>query len=195
MNIKGKILPIFIIIPFVLGIILDRFLKDFPYLELDPKINFLSLANLIVAIVIAFLIPFTVKKYIEDEKDIKSFLVDELKELISIVNCIKSIISDAHSNGSFSNNNRDCIIYKFHEAELKVNSIREQVKIAFESKSVEVEKNLSESLSKYDDYITGGELMNSSFVKVDERFFKESNVEYSKIETSLKKLIHKVYKF
>ncbi|OGZ66337.1 MAG: hypothetical protein A3C50_01180 [Candidatus Staskawiczbacteria bacterium RIFCSPHIGHO2_02_FULL_43_16] len=180
---------------FLVGILAGQFLKDIPYLTLDPSVSPLEVANLFVGIAIAFLIPFTVKKYIEDKKDIKSFLVDEFKELIATIHEVKAIIAKARSANIFTADNRNDIRAQFHESELKVNSITEQLKIAFVAQSPKTEAVLKELLWKYDHYITGGELMNSSFTAVDERFFRESNIEYSKMETGLKKLIHEVYKF
>ncbi len=193
---KNKITTITIVaISFTAGIALDRFFKDFPYLKLDPKINILNLANLLVTIIIAFLIPLYITKLIEDKRGIKTFLVNEFKELIAILIEIKKIVSDAHTKGIFETCDRDKINYTFHEAELKTNSIREQIKVAFAENADETNKNLTELLFNYKNYLTGGELMNSSFVKVDERFYRESNTEYSKIETGLKTSIQKIYKF
>jgi hypothetical protein len=195
MGLQNKIIFFaFLFIAFVSGITLDRFFQDFPYLKLDPQINILSLASLIVTIVIAFLIPISITKLIEDKRGIKAFLVDEFKELIIILNKIKTIIVDAHGKGIFETHDRDNINYIFHEAELKTSSIREQIKEAFGEKVEETNKNLTDLLFSYKDYITGGELMNSSFTKVEDRFYRESNTEYSKIETGLKTEIQKIQK-
>jgi hypothetical protein len=76
MGLQNKIIFFaFLFIAFVSGITLDRFFQDFPYLKLDPQINILSLASLIVTIVIAFLIPISITKLIEDKRGIKASLV------------------------------------------------------------------------------------------------------------------------
>lgn len=193
---QGKFITGFLILlSFILGILLDRCFKNFPYLELDPKVGVLDLATLLITIAIAFMIPIFVTKIIEDKKGIKIFFVDEVKELIFILSEIKKVISDAHGLGEFKPTDRDKINYIFHTAELKIVSIREQVEIAFKNKAEETGTALVDSLFEYKDYLTGGELMLSTFVKVDERFYKENNTHYSKLETKLKTLTQKIYKF
>jgi len=191
---KIKILGL-VIISFTFGCLIDRSFLDFPYLQLESKINILDIFSLLVTVAIAFMIPFFINKLIEEKRGLKSFLIEELRELIKIINKIKTIISDAHTKGSFDLKNRDDIIYTFHEAELKVASIREQLDVVFDNKSECLCKTLTDLVLTYSGYVTGGELMTSSFVRVDERFYRENNTQHSKIETGLKKLIHEIYKF
>lgn len=196
MNVIKKIkIPLFVIVAFILGIFLDRIFLDFPYLKLDPQVNVLDIANLIVTIVIAFMIPFFINKLIEEKRGLKTFIIDELKCLIEIISKVKTIINDAHTKGVFEAKDRDCIIYTFHEAELKVVSIKEQLNVIFEDDCDHICTNLTELLFTYKDYVTGGELMTSSFTTVNEHFYRENNTQHSKIETGLKKLIHEIYKF
>ena len=58
-----------------------------------------------------------------------------------------------------------------------------------------MEATLTKLLYDYKEYVTGGELMLSSFIAVNDRFYRESNTEHSKIETGLKKIIQQIYKF
>lgn len=178
-----------------MGMFIDRILVNFPFLTLDPKVNVVDLAGLIVGVVIAFLIPFSVSKLIEDKRGIKTFLIDEIQDLIKTAAKVKSIICDAHNEGSFTKKDRRKILYIFHEAELKVHSINEQVKEAFEKEAESTKQTLIGLLFQYDRDITGGELVFDHFTEVDERFYKESNTNYFKIETGLKRLLQKVYKF
>ena len=181
--------------PFGTGIFFDRLFINFPLLQLDPKINILQIASLVVTVVIAFLIPLYVNKLIEDKRGAKSFIIEELKELIKITFKIKDVISNAHEIGVFTSKDRDTINYIFHEAELKIFSIQEQIKEAFEHNVENTSKNLSSLVSVYKEHVTGGELMHSGFNKVDERYYRENNTKYSKLETGLKKFIQSVYKF
>ncbi|MFA6447712.1 MAG: hypothetical protein WCW31_05715 [Patescibacteria group bacterium] len=181
-------------ISFAFGIFFDRLLQDIPYLSLETKISILDLASLLIAVAIAIMIPHYVTKIIEDKRGIKTFLIEEFKELIVILKNIKSKINDAYVIGKLEENDKRAIVYIFFEAELKVNSIREQLEIAFKNKTQNIENDLTDFLFEYNEYVTGGELMNSDF-KIDERFYKEHNTEYSKIETGVKNLIQKVYRF
>lgn len=185
--------PVCIIFFLVFGMLIDRCYLDFPYLQLDPKINLLSAANLLISILIAFLIPLYFKKLTEEKHDQKVFLIDDFKELITIIKKIRSIISEAYSNRIFSIKDRDNIILTFSEAEQKVNSIKDQI-LLFGNGSRKISDDLTDHLLEYEDYLTGGELMMSRFNKVDQRFYTDNNTKYNKLETEIKKLIHKTYK-
>ncbi|MCK9445275.1 hypothetical protein M0Q50_00095 [bacterium] len=177
----------------ILGMLIDRIYLDFPYLQLDPKINLLNVANLLISILIAFLIPLYFKKLTEEKHDQKIFLIDDFKELITIVKKIKSIVSDAYNKRVFSTQDRDNIILTFTEAELKVDSIKSQISL-FGNGSRKISEDLTEHLFEYNDYLTGGEMMLSSFDSVDLRFYTDNNIKYGKLETEIKNLIHKTYK-
>lgn len=180
---------------FFMGIITDRFIKYWPYLKFDFSVNILDGATLLITISIGVLIPVFVNKLIEEKKGAKIFIVDEIKDFLEIIFRIKKIIFETHKNGIFKSKDRDDINYIFHEAELKINCIREQIKEAFDDNHEDTCTDLVTLLMAYKNYITGGELMNSNFVKVDERYFKESNTEYSKIETDFKIIMHSIHKF
>lgn len=185
---------IFKILLFIGGLIIGYVLKHYPYLTLDKDVNIIDLAMLVATIAIAFMIPIYIQKFIEDSKGVKASLVEELKELVILISSIKRIITDSHANGSFAVKDRDDILFVIYEAELKITSIEEQFKIAYESKCEEFANALKGFLYGYQDYLTGGEMMLSSFIKIDDRFYRENSTEYSKIETGIKTLIQRVHK-
>lgn len=197
MNSRWKVITNPVLISFGLGlgigVLLDRCFKDFPYLQLDPKIGILDIVTLLITITIAFMIPFFVTKILDDKKGIKNLLIDEVKGLIVITAGIQKVISDSHILGEFKPEDRDRINYIFHEAELKISSIQEQIDIA-DGDSEKIGEKLKDLLFVYKDYLTGGELMLSTFRVVNDRFYMENKTEYSKIETGLKTIIQKLYK-
>ena len=196
MSLRSKSIYLFIfLVGLGFGVLIDRLIKYYPYLSLDCKINAFDVANLFVTIVIAIMIPFFVSKLIEDKRGIKAMISEEIKELILIILDIKEVVSNSHRKGVFEVEDRDSINYKFHEAELKAYSIITQVNESFKSNSKETKETVISLLFGYKDYLTGGELMQSSFTKVDQRFLRENNTEYYKTETGLKTLIHRVCKF
>lgn len=196
MKIGNKIL-LYVGLPivFTTGIITGRIVKDFPYIKWDNKVDFVSALGLLVTISISIMIPFFVKKIIDDKRGIKSFLVEEVKDLIKITSSIRDVISNAYSISKFEASEKDKIIYTFHLAELKIESIAKQLEISFESQSPNVIKKLKEALSVYKRYLTDGEMMISTFNKIDDHFYRENSNEYSKIETNFKTVIHSIHKF
>ena len=178
-----------------IGIVLGKIISNFPYIEWDKKIEAMSVISWLTTIGIAVAIPFLVKKGIDDNRGIKSFLIDEVKDLIQLVKSIRDVIISAYEKGKFEEADRDQVLNLFNSAQQKVGSIQQQLEISFKEDSYEVVVDMKAALSGYKDYLTGGEMMQSSFNKVSYNFYNENNSEHSKIETTLKTLIHRMHKF
>jgi len=195
MSKKTKIiLVIILILVFLVGATLGFIWKDLPFVKFNPEIKIYEIANLFLTVAIGITIPLLVKKWIEDNRSVKSVLVDEIKNIIGTLDKIKTIISSCHSCSTITKEQKDEINYLFHKSELQINSLNEQLKISFESQGKKIIEKLKVNYHLYKDYLTGGELMLSSFVKVDDRFYREHNTEQSKIETYLKTIIHQIHK-
>jgi len=179
---------------FIGGLCIGLLWKDLPLIKFNPELKLYEIANLLLTLTIGITIPLLVKKWIEDNRSIKTSLVDEIKNIISTLGKIKAIITSGHNDASISKENKDEINYLFHETELQINSLNEQLKIAFKSESKKIMEDLKKNYHSYKDYLTDGELMISSFIKVDDRFYREHNTESAKIETHLKTVIHQIHK-
>lgn len=177
-----------------LGMYLSSFYTDFPYLTLDNEVNVIDAATLFFTIFIGLMIPIWVQKIMEDTKGIKVFFVDEMKELIQIFEALPSLLSESYSLGKFKKEDRNKIIHVFHDAEVKIVSIEAQLNVSFKKESVELCKKMKELLLAYKNYLTGGELMVSTFNKIDERFYRENKAEYNKLASGLKVLIQDIHR-
>lgn len=182
------------ILGLIIGISIDRIVKGYPFFKWDNQVNVISLLSLVISIVIAFLIPFSVSKIIEDKRIIKMFFIDEFKQLIDISAKVNSIIAECYSRSDHNIEpaDKDRIIYHLHLAELKLSSINQQLESVFHRKSADIEKKLTSSYIDYDRNVSGGELMNSDFYVVDTRFLRESQNEFSKFETAIKTTLQNV---
>lgn len=195
MSRKTKIiLGVVLFVVFCVGLTIGLIWKDLPLVKFNPEIKIYEVANLLLTLAIGITIPLLVKKWIEDNRSVKSSLVDEIKNIIGTLDKIKTLISNCHSCSAITKEQKDEINYLFHKSELQINSLNEQLKISFEPQSKIIIDKLKENYHVYKDYLTGGELMLSSFVKVDDRFYREHNTEQSKIETYLKTVIHQIHK-
>lgn len=179
---------------FLSGMLIDRSIRNYPVFRLDAKLNVLDAGTLLATVAVAFMIPLFVTKLIEDTRGVKQMLIEELKELLCITKEIRGVLNKSYLSGSFSDTDRDNIVRIFNEMEIKVDSVVSQTSEAFGSKAQRLNQDMKNLVISYQDFITGGELMMSSFVKVEERFFRESNTEHSKIETGLKTLMQTLYK-
>jgi uncharacterized protein (DUF342 family) len=195
MSRKSKlILGIILFVFFAIGLTIGIIWKDLPIVKFNPEIKIYEVANLLLTLIIGITIPLLVKKWIEDNRSVKISLVDEIKNILSTLNKIKLLLDNCHKCSTITKEQKDEINYLFHESELQINSLNEQLKISFDPQCKKIIDKLKENYHTYKDYLTGGELMLSSFVRVDDRFYREHKTEQSKIETYLKTVIHQIYK-
>jgi uncharacterized protein (DUF342 family) len=195
MSRKSKlILGIIVFVFFAIGLTIGIIWKDLPIVKFNPEIKIYEVANLLLTLIIGITIPLLVKKWIEDNRSVKISLVDEIKNILSTLNKIKLLLDNCHKCSTITKEQKDEINYLFHESELQINSLNEQLKISFDPQCKKIIDKLKENYHTYKDYLTGGELILSSFVRVDDRFYREHKTEQSKIETYLKTVIHQIYK-
>ena len=188
------ILALILLVCFAIGLTIGIIWKDLPMVKFNPEIKIYEVANLLLTLAIGITIPLLVKKWIEDNRSVKLSLADEIKNIINTLNKIKTLLDNCHSCSSITKEQKDEINYLFHESELQINSLNEQLKISFGPHCKQLIDKLKENYHTYKDYLTGGELMLSSFIKVDDRFYREHKTEQAKIETYLKTVIHQIYK-
>ena len=186
----GILLAIFLISGIAIGIVW----KDLPLVTFNSELKLSEVANFILTLTLGIVIPFMVKKWIEDNRSVKSTLVEEIKNIIYTLSKIKSIIDTCHSQNLITKEQKDEINFLFHESELQINSFDEQLKISFPNAHNSLATSLKKNYHEYKDYLTGGELMLSAFDKVDNRFYREHKTELFKIETHLKTVIHRIHK-
>jgi hypothetical protein len=196
MTTKSKILYGFLLIIFlVIGLVVGFLWKDFPLIKFNPEVKLSEVLSLIVTIGIGIFIPLLVKKWIEDSKSVKSYLVDEAKSIITNLATIKQKVKLCFDNGVLSQNDKDEVNYMFHSTELQITSFKNQMKVAFPSQEKKLSPKLSEQYNLYKDFVTDGPFMVSSFTRIDDRFYRDHNQHYTVLEGHLKTLIQEIYKF
>ena len=126
-------------------------------------------------------------------KTIKNYLVQEIEQLISEIKENKTLIAQSFTDGKFKSEQRDKINFTFHSTELQIESIQKQFEVSFPN-SLEIVEDMKDSLRVYKDYLTGGELMISTFIKIELPFYREHSNEYNKFESHLKEMIHKIHR-
>lgn len=178
----------------LIGALFGHLIPDVPKISLDWNTGVIDLVNLLVTIFIALMIPLLLTKFLENQREVKNLIIDEMKELLKLIAEIPGVIHGAQQEGKYTSKDRDAIVRGFHKADLKLNSIIEQVSEAFPKKSKEIISCLKEPYNAYHSFITGGELMTSKFKQVDDRCYMSTNTEYSKVTTCIKTTIQRIYK-
>jgi hypothetical protein len=175
------------------GICVGVFVKNFPILEFERKISVLETLTFLVTLAIGIIFPFLIKKWVDDNQTIKNYLVQEIEQLISEIKENKTLIAQSFTDGEFKSEQRDKINFTFHSTELQIESIQKQFEVSFPN-SLKIVEDMKDSFRVYKDYLTGGELMISTFVKIELPFYREHSNEYNKFESHLKEMIHKIHR-
>ncbi|USN95021.1 MAG: hypothetical protein H6791_01150 [Candidatus Nomurabacteria bacterium] len=194
--IKSKIITLLLIIGDLLLIILNyHLIGKLGAFTIDNTINTLDFISLLVTISIACFVPFLIKKAIDDNRGIKSLLIEEVKDLICLIEKNHKIISELFSQGTaVENKHRDAVIYNFFDAELKLDSIRSQLEISYSSKKGFSQKIFDHSI-KYKQFLTDSKFMISSYTQVDFDFYREETNAFAGFQKALMSQIHEIHKF
>jgi hypothetical protein len=194
MRTKQKVvIGITLVIVLLGGICVGVFTKNIPILEFERKITALEALTFLVTVAIGIIFPFLIKKWVDDNQTIKIYLVQEIEQLISEIKENKNLIAQTFSDGEFKSEDRDKINFTFHSTELQIESIQKQFEVSFPN-SLKIVEDMKDSFRVYKDYLTGGELMISTFDKIELPFYREHSNEYNKFESHLKEMIHKIHR-
>ena len=184
---------VIIIIVFFGGICVGVLVKNIPILEFEKKVSILEFLIFLTTLAIGIIFPFLIKKWIDDNQTIKSYLVNEIEQLVNEISENEKLIEVSHKKGEFKKKDRDSINFIFHSSELQIESIEKQFNVSFPNAQKIVDEMKTE-FRGYKDYLTGGELMISTFKKVELSFHKEHSNKYNKFKSHLKEMIHKVHR-
>lgn len=182
---------IFVII-FIFGFTAGLIKNDIPFFSVNGEVGITDLANLILTIVVAFLIPLSLSPIITNKRTIKDFLINETKNCIDFLISIKSIIEENSLKNEDSDDAKKRINYMISTGlGAKISSLTEQLNTSFKKQSYKDIRNIDENYKEYWQEITGGELMSNDF-KFDIKFCLSHDKGYRKIESCLKKIIHNI---
>ncbi len=193
---KSRIITLLLIVGDLLLIILNfQLIGKLGAFTIDNTINTLDFISLLVTISIACFVPFLIKKAIDDNRGIKSLLIDEVKDLICLVEENHKIISDLYSEGTaVENKHRDAVRENFFDAELKLDSIQSQLEISYPSKKT-FSKQIFDHSIKYKQFLTDSKFMMSSYTQVDYDFYREEKNAFAGFQKALMSQIHEIHKF
>jgi len=186
----GKVL--LLIAVFSAGIFIGITIKDFPLFSLDTKVGVSDLANLILAVVVAFLIPISLSPILANKRVMKDFLIGETKECLLYLSSIKELIDSLAVQGNSKKEDRARVNLMISRVlSLKMLSLRNQLERSFKNESVEMRRAVNDAYVGYWQETTGGELMADKF-KFDIRFSLSHDKSFIKLQECLKGTVHEI---
>ena len=175
------------------GILLGVVIKDFPVLKLDPSIAILDAASLLVTITIGILVPFLLKRWIDDSRSARGYLVEELREFLHDVNEIHELTEEYFFAGKITRDNKTRINTTFETVDLKLTNLSHELEDFYDKETKPLRDSLKEKYMDYWKCMTGSKIMSDKFKNIDESFYKEATELYLQVETKIKDIIRLMY--
>lgn len=177
----------------IFGILLGVVIKDFPVLKLDPTIAILDAASLCVTIAIGIFVPFLLKRWIDDSRSARGYLVEELREFLHDVSEIYELTKDYFFAGKITPENKTRINTTFETIDLKLSNLFHELEDFFDKETKPLRDSLKEKYMDYWKCMTGSNIMSDKFKSIDESFYKEATALYLQVETKIKDIIRLMY--
>lgn len=175
------------------GILIGVFIKDFPVLKLDCAINIIDAASLLVTIAIGILVPFLLKRWIDDTRQTKGYVVEELREFLNDINEIPEFTKKLFYEGKISSSDKTRINATFETIDIKLSNLSHELEDFYNKETKPMREKLNECYMKYWKCMTGSEIMSTKFKTIDESFYKKATSLYLEIETKIKDIIRLMY--
>lgn len=190
-----KYIKLLLVILFFIGSVsIGYLIKSYPIIEFDKKLKIYEVFNLILTATIGLSIPFFIKRWIEDSRQVKNSLINELKDTLDEIIIVKTKIKQCFIDNKISQRDKQQIIVQFEETDLKLNSLEEQLIESFDKETKKIREEIKKEYINYWRFTTGAELMSSTFVTVSENFYRNHNENFTKLETKIKQAMNKVHR-
>lgn len=170
---------------FSAGLILGIIATNIHFLTLSKEFRLFEILNFVITCIIGLAVPLLIKKWIDDSRHVKNYIIEDIKMLVETITEINDNIESCYNSGSINSKNKNQINFSFHKSELQISSIDEQIEVRFGKNKKEMVAKIKEAHDKYWKFVTGGKLMSSSFKKIDEDFFRQSVTEYIRVKTGI----------
>lgn len=187
---NSLIKTILFVLVFIVGLAMGLIINNIPFFSIDGKVGIADLANIILAVVVAFLIPISLSPIITNKRTIKDILINETRECINFLISITTLIEDNSLKNESSIDAKRRINYMIGTSlGSKISSLTEQLEISFNKQSVDIIKDIDKKYKEYWQENTEGELMSDDF-KFNIKFCISHEKSCRKLESCLKKSIH-----
>jgi len=183
-----------IVLPLIIGIIAGLMIGNVPYITFKSEVGFGDVANFILAFFIAIFIPIGLNSWLDNRKNIKSFLIDEVKTCIGKIEKIKDKIDGCAIQKKTGKEDLREIMQLLGFLDMKICSLCEQLKISFEKESCDVRNTLVEKCLTYWKKTTEDGIPGENF-KINKEFCNKHDKAFLAFELYLKEIIHLINQF
>lgn len=158
--------------------------------EWNFNVNFIDFITLIVTTALAVIV--YVYTLANEKKNLSSDLViEDVKELCAIYANNTTILSELEINNNKLKEVQAKIRFNFHKADCLIDTINAELEESF--KEFKKDNNLAEITKEYNNWLTGGALMEDNFV-INKNFLRENETKATHTIRKLRLIIHKLIK-
>jgi hypothetical protein len=165
-----------------------------PYITLQKEVGFGDIANFVLALVVAIIIPIILNSWLDNARNIKNFLNEATKPRGHDLNRLQQTIDNCCISGTTTTQDKQEILTKISCLEMKIDSLIQQFSLSFKRKTGDIRERLYSECREYWKETTGGDLMNEDF-QINKSFCKAHDKAFLKFEGYLKKSIHAINQF
>jgi hypothetical protein len=179
----------------VFGFILGIVFKDIPNIKFNTEVKLFEPLSFLLTAAIGLLIPFFIKRWIEDSRQVKNNIIEEIKDTLREVAIIKDKLKFCYMNRSIGQSDKQEINVLFEQADLKINCLEQLLIESFETETIIIREEMKTAYLNYWKLTTSAEIMSNKFKIVSENFYGRHNDCFAIFETKLKQAINKVHRF
>ncbi len=183
-----------ILLSLLLGLIVGVIIDDFPRLTLDTSIRIFEPLSFCLTIAVGIIIPFIFKSIIDDNRQIKSYLIDEIRSFSRSVEDIPDKINEYYFQKTISPDEKDRINALFEKMDLKLGTLINCISYFYKNQTKECIQQLKDSYLDYWKFLTGSEIMTQETTSITSAMFKKNVEMHNDFEKKIKDLIQIIYR-
>ncbi|GAB3869910.1 hypothetical protein GCM10028824_17740 [Hymenobacter segetis] len=172
----------------VIGIALGCIIQAKTPIEIDHKIRYSELINWLITIFIGFWVGYRLKNDFENNKTIKSMLIDDVKFIISELHKSNSLFSKLRSEvkeNEFDNSQQQSINFQLNYVDQRIYIFCEALKENYNSHYREIQQKLVDKFLELNKIATDPDDVNQSY-------FDNVTRKATALESELKSIVQKI---
>jgi hypothetical protein len=189
-NVNWKFVVILVVV-IIISVFIGIGIQSKCQIEVDNKIRYSEILNWLTTIFIGVMFGFVLKNQFENNKVVKSYLLDDVKKISEEINLLKNFCFSFKDKECFTEEQRREINSKLNLIDKKINVFCEFLKESYKNKHQKIEDNLVKSYNNLNKKITGDSFYE---LKVSNIYFDEIVAESAKFESELRSLTLQIIK-
>lgn len=161
-------------------------------LHFEEKVNPIAVASLILTIIIALYLEFSVRPSISNTRTEKDLLIDQLKEIKVLVSGIQELYHQVHST-IIAIDNKKLILTKFRMLSNSIQGLKDIIEYSGAKPNGSNCQGLLSTYIKYKQALTGDKFGNSNF-QYDKKNFSKHGKAYQDLNSCIQHFIIDVNK-